>query len=99
MRPRLYLRGFFLFLTTFIAAAQEPAVVSNNGQPMHIAYACAEDDLNAAGMACTPDQPCAIYLELSMVAANGAKLLASGDLHSSSATLASILLLSEDSGA
>jgi len=50
-------------------------------------------------MSCSADDPCPVYLEISAVAANGSKVLAAGDLHGRSATLASILLLSEDSGA
>jgi photosystem II stability/assembly factor-like uncharacterized protein len=52
-----------------------------------------------AGMACTEDQPRAIYLELSAVVREGTKILVAGDLHSGSATLGSVLLLSDDSGA
>jgi photosystem II stability/assembly factor-like uncharacterized protein len=99
MRPRLYLRGFLPFLITTIAAAQEPAVLSNHGDPMRMPYACAEEELAAAGMSCTSAEPCAVYLELGAVAANGSRILAAGDLHGNSATLESVLLLSEDSGA
>lgn len=65
---------------------------------MRVPYSCAEDELAAAGLSCTASDPCPVYLELSALAANGSKLLTAGDLHSSSATLASILLLSDDSG-
>jgi photosystem II stability/assembly factor-like uncharacterized protein len=82
-----------------MAAAQDPAVLSNHGEPMHLAYACPEEDLLAAGLSCTPSEPCTVYVELSAIAATGARLLASGDLHASSGTLASVLLLSDDSGA
>jgi hypothetical protein len=114
MRPRLFFRAphsgpsgvfallsrpFSLFLLSTIAIAQEPGVLSNKGEPMHLAYACPEDDLTAAGLSCTAGEPCQIYLELGAVAANGAKLLAAGDLHAGSGTLASVLLLSDDSGA
>lgn len=50
-------------------------------------------------MQCSADDLCPVYLELSVVAANGAKLLVAGDLHGRSATLVSVLLLSEDAGA
>jgi len=51
MRPRLFLRGFRF--TTFLVAisrlfAQEipsVAIISNNGEPMRVPYACSEDDL------------------------------------------------------
>ncbi len=66
---------------------------------MRVPYACPEEDLQFAGMSCGDDQPCAIYLELSAVAAVGGRILVAGDLHGTSATLASILLMSDDSGA
>jgi photosystem II stability/assembly factor-like uncharacterized protein len=68
-------------------------------QPIRVAYACPEEDLQFAGLSCTDDEACAIYLELSAVVADGQKIVAAGDLHSNSATLGSVLLLSDDSGA
>ena len=66
---------------------------------MRVAYSCAEEDLQWAGMSCSDAQPCAIYLELNSVVSNGKKIDAAGDLHSSSATIGSVLLQSDDSGA
>lgn len=66
---------------------------------MRVPYACAEDDLEWAGLTCTDEESCVIYLELSAVAGNGRSIFAAGNLHSSSATLSSILLMSEDAGA
>ena len=88
-----------LLLIASIVSAQEPALLSNLGEPMHLTYACAEEDLSAAGLSCTSSELCPVYLELTAVAADGAKLLAAGDLHGRSATLASVLLLSDNSGA
>ncbi len=96
MRPRL----FSLFLVTAACAfAQETPVLSNNGDPMRVAYACLEEDLQWAGMACTEDDPCPVYLELSAIAATGREILLAGNLHSTSATLSSILVQSGDAGA
>jgi len=66
---------------------------------MRVGYACAEEDLQWAGMSCSDGEPCAIYLELNAVVSNGRKILAAGNLHSTSATLSSVLLQSDDSGA
>jgi hypothetical protein len=66
--------------------------------PVKVKYACAQDDLRAAGMSCSDSDPCAIYLELSGVAGTGRRLSVAGNLHGASATLASVLLLSEDNG-
>jgi hypothetical protein len=93
-----------LFLLAFVtASAQDVSVLVNNGEPMRVSYGCVEEDLQFAGMSCNEEEPCPVYLELSVVvsnaAANGHKILAAGNLHSTSATLGSILLQSDDSGA
>jgi hypothetical protein len=105
MRPRLYPRkghsaiaAYFLF-AVFNLSAQESAILSNHGEPMQVPYACAEEDLQWAGMSCTDGEPCPIYLELNSVVPDGKKIVVAGDLHSSSATIGSVLLLSDDSGA
>jgi hypothetical protein len=88
-----------LFLVFLTASAQEVSVLVNNGDPMRIAYGCVEEDLQFAGMSCNEEEPCPVYLELTAVVSNGRKILAAGNLHSTSATLGSILLQSDDSGA
>jgi hypothetical protein len=104
MRPRLYISGrwqtlSFLLFFTFKAFAQESAVLANTGDPMRLRYTCAEEDLQWAGMSCTEEEPCPIYLELSSIAPDGRKVFLAGNLHSTSATLGSVLLMSEDAGA
>jgi hypothetical protein len=103
VRPRL--SSFIVLIVTFHALAQDasvgsvPGVLNNTGQPMRVGYECAEEDLQWAGMSCSEGEPCPIYLELNAVVANGRKILAAGNLHSTSATLNSLLLQSDDSGA
>jgi hypothetical protein len=103
VRPRLLSsRPLLLLLGALKLFGQDPAALtgtlSNNGEPMRVPYACAEDDLQWAGMSCTEEEPCTIYLELSSVVPDGRKIFATGNLHSNSATLGSVLLQSEDSG-
>jgi hypothetical protein len=82
------------------APAESPeAVLSNTGQPMKVNFTCGEEDLAAAGMSCSDEDPCPIYLELSSVSAAGKKLSLAGNLHGPSTTLYSILLASDDGGA
>jgi len=50
-------------------------------------------------MSCSGDEPCPIYLELNAVVPGGKKIVVAGDLHSSSVTMGSVLLQSDDSGA
>lgn len=65
---------------------------------MKMKFACAEEDLAAAGMSCADNDLCPVYLELSSVSASGRKLSLAGNLHGASATLYSVLLASDDSG-
>jgi photosystem II stability/assembly factor-like uncharacterized protein len=52
-----------------------------------------------AGLECSPQEPCPIYLELSGIATSGQRLFLAGDIHSAQATLYSVLLSSPDAGA
>jgi photosystem II stability/assembly factor-like uncharacterized protein len=94
MRPRLYSRSwlapFSIFLVCSYLAAQEP---------YRVPFTCSEQDLEAAGVSCSDSEPCEIYLELSSIAADGRKLFAAGNLHTSSVTIHSVLLMSDDNGA
>ncbi|HVW10459.1 MAG TPA: hypothetical protein VHC90_17850 [Bryobacteraceae bacterium] len=67
-------------------------------EPVKVPFSCSEADLAGAGMTCADDNPCPVYLELSSVSADGRKLIVTGDLHGPSATIASVLLQSEDDG-
>jgi len=66
--------------------------------PVHIAYECPAEDRDTFGLTCSPEEPCAVFLELSAVEAAGARLFLAGNLHTSEVTLYGILLASEDSG-
>ena len=65
---------------------------------MRVVYECTEADTQAAGLGCSEEDPCPVYLELSNVDAVGNKIFVTGNLHTPMATLYSILLVSEDSG-
>ena len=68
------------------------------GKPLVVAPGCRPDDLGALGLTCTADEPCPILLELAAVETVGARILAIGNLHTTSITLESVLLASEDGG-
>jgi len=72
--------------------------LENSGKPMRVAYECTPTDTQAAGLGCSEEDPCPVYLELSNVEAAGGKIFATGNLHTPMATLYSILVASEDSG-
>jgi hypothetical protein len=78
---------------------KEDALLHNTGGPMRVPFACTEDDLQMAGLLCTDSDPCPIYLELNAITSAGKKLFLAGDLHAASASLASILIGSDDGGA
>jgi len=76
--------------------AQTP--LENSGKPMRVLYECSADDTQAAGLGCSEEDPCPVYLEVSNVEPMGGKIFVTGNLHTPMATLYSILLASEDSG-
>jgi hypothetical protein len=85
-----------------MAHAQEPPpapmVLENSGRPMVVPFHCAEEDIQWAGLACSEDDPCPLYLEISAVEPAGARIFAAGNIHFSGVTLYSELLSSEDGG-
>jgi hypothetical protein len=75
-----------------------PPVLENTGRPMRLPFTCTDEDIQTAGLTCTEDDPCPVYLELTAVDAVGTRIFLAGNLHSSSVTLFSTLLGSEDGG-
>jgi photosystem II stability/assembly factor-like uncharacterized protein len=75
-----------------------PPVLEYAGKPLILPFKCTDEDIQLAGLTCSEDDPCPIYLELAAVAAAGNTIVAVGNLHSASVTMFSTLLLSADSG-
>jgi photosystem II stability/assembly factor-like uncharacterized protein len=65
---------------------------------MVVDFSCSGEDIQTAGLSCTLDDPCPIYLELAAVEAVGNRIFLTGNIHSASTTLYSILLSSGDMG-
>lgn len=80
------------------AATPARPVLENTGKPMVVEYHCTDEDIQNAGMSCSADDPCPVYLELAAVEAVGNRIFLAGNIHSSSTTLYSVLLASDDSG-
>ena len=78
--------------------SEERPLLENTGKPMVVEYRCGDDDIRAAGLTCTREDPCPLYLELSSVEAVGDRIFLAGNIHTSSTTLASVLLASDDIG-
>ena len=95
------------FLCAWAAAAQvetpaehatESLPLQNAGKPMMVDYHCTEEDIRLAGLSCTIDDPCPVFLELASVEAVGNRIFLAGNIHTSTTTLASVLLASDDAG-
>lgn len=87
----------FLFVAFFPSLFAQ-SVLNNSGSPLAIPFPCKDEDLQQSGLLCTDEEPCPIFVELSTVEPLGKKIFLAGNLHSSSSTLASLLLTSDDAG-
>jgi hypothetical protein len=97
----------FLGLVWAVAAqqAEKPAEhppekppLQNTGKPMVVEFHCAPEDLRSAGLSCTVEDPCPVFLELDGVEAVGNRIFLVGNIHTATTTLYSILLASDDTG-
>jgi photosystem II stability/assembly factor-like uncharacterized protein len=75
-----------------------PPVFAYEGRPITLPYQCSLEDIRWAGLTCSEDEPCPIYLELSSTDAVGERVYAAGNIHSDAVTLYSVLLTSADGG-
>ena len=65
---------------------------------MRLPFRCTGEDIRWAGLSCSEEEPCPIFLELSAAAHWGERTVVSGNIHGESATLYSVLLESENGG-
>jgi hypothetical protein len=79
-------------------AGEQKPVLEYSGKPIALQTVCGDQEIADFGLSCAADEPCPVYLELSFVEMAGAKIVASGNLHTANATLWSVLLISQDSG-
>ncbi len=68
------------------------------GEPLAVELQCAWDHFQRAATVCYDRMPCELYLELTAVEQAAERVFLIGNLHTSSATVSSILLASEDEG-
>jgi photosystem II stability/assembly factor-like uncharacterized protein len=73
-------------------------VLENAGKPIVPPFQCTADDIQWAGLSCTQEDPCPLFLELTAVESSGLRTIVAGDFHTSSVTLYSVLLATEDAG-
>lgn len=79
-------------------APAPPPVLENSGKPMALPFQCTLEDIQGAGLSCSEEDPCPIYLELTAVESKGSRIFAAGNIHTNAVTLSSALLASEDDG-
>jgi hypothetical protein len=77
----------------------QPPLLENSGKPMRVPFQCTDDDMQWAGMSCSEEEPCPVYLEVSAMEPVGKRLIILANIHTESITLYSVLLTSEDGGA
>src|ERR1035438_9493937 len=75
-----------------------PLVLENTGKPMVAPFRCTEEDIRSAGLGCSEQDPCPVYLELAAVESTGLRIFAAGNIHAATATLYTVLLGSDDNG-
>jgi len=97
-RAVTFRQGAGIALMASVLVGQEPAVLENLGKPILLPYHCTEADIQWAGLSCSAEEPCPVYLELTAVEAIGDRLFAAGNIHSQTVTLYSVLLGSENAG-
>lgn len=76
----------------------KPKVLENTGKPMLLEPVCGTAEIHEFGLSCVEEDDCPVFLELASVETQGNKLFISGNLHTESVTLWSVLLASEDGG-
>lgn len=75
-----------------------PPVYTYSGKPIVLEATCADAELNDFGLTCSEEEPCPVYLELGSIEVADSKVFIAGNFHSETATLWSVLLVSEDQG-
>jgi hypothetical protein len=82
----------------FSALLHAQAPLENTGKPMRVPFECTESDSQAAGLSCSEEEPCPVYLELGAVEAVGNRIFLTGNLHTATTTIYSVLLSTDDAG-
>lgn len=92
------MKALLAILAMGALAAQETAKEAPKAAPALAAAVCAESEITEFGLECSAEEPCPVYLELAGVEAAGERIFLTGNLHTATATLWSVLALSEDGG-
>jgi photosystem II stability/assembly factor-like uncharacterized protein len=88
-------------LTSILAAPAVLLILAlslNAGELQKIDNVCSAEDAEAVGLACSEDDPCPVFLELSAVEGFGANVFVTGNLHTRDTTISGLMLASADNG-
>lgn len=80
------------------SATIKPVQLVYDGEPIVVPLDCAYTYFEQAGIVCSNNTPCELFLELAAVETAGEHIFVAGNIHTISATIASIMLRSEDAG-
>lgn len=69
------------------------------GPVISLSTVCDVNRLEYAGIRCSADRPCELFLELVSIASEGAWMVLAGEVHTAEATYESVVLTSSDGGA
>lgn len=75
------------------------AIAQTALKPQRFETKCADKEIQELGLECSIEEPCKVYFEITGVENSGARLFLSGNFHTETYTIESILLASEDGGA
>src|SRR3954463_307344 len=74
------------------------AVALAQNKPISIKGQCSPELVQNLSIACSTDEPCPLFLELASVEIVSSRLVLTGNLHTASQTVESLLLTSDDGG-
>src|SRR5215203_3779287 len=66
--------------------------------PVRPPVTCSMETVQALDLSCSVDEPCPLYLEITDAELVGERIVLTGNIHTPSATLESLLLVSDDAG-
>ena len=75
-----------------------PLLAQDAAKPHALTAVCTDSEIADFGLECSADEPCPVYLEITAVEPLGSRLFLTGNFHTGTITLWSILLSSEDEG-
>src|SRR5260370_40542807 len=83
-------------VATAPVAPAAPPVLENTGKPMVVPFHCTEEDIHSAGLTCSEQDPCPVYLEPAAEESTGIRVFTPGNIHTHAPPLSRNLVGTED---